>query len=98
MGPPLRSSGAGAVRAGHALNGRVLSSRPMSGVIARLPESSPAESSPDSLAAGIDSDAIHRFSTTGLSLGTLTAIDTFPEQVAVAANGNVLIANFSGTQ
>lgn len=53
---------------------------------------------PDVLVAGIDSEAIHRYSTEGASLGTLTAIDNFPEQVALAANGNVLIANFSGTQ
>jgi hypothetical protein len=53
---------------------------------------------PDVLVAGITSDAIHRYSTEGASLGTLTAIDNFPEQVAVGANGNVLIANFSGTQ
>lgn len=53
---------------------------------------------PDVLVAGIDSNAIHRYSTEGASLGNLTAVDNFPEQVAVAANGNVLIANFSGTQ
>lgn len=53
---------------------------------------------PDVLVAGIDSDAIHRYSTEGASLGTLTAINNFPEQVGLAANGNVLIANFSGTQ
>lgn len=53
---------------------------------------------PDVLVAGIDSDAIHRYTTGGIPMGTLTAVDSFPEQVAVAANGNVLIANFSGTQ
>lgn len=53
---------------------------------------------PDVLVAGIDSDAVHRFDTEGTPLGILTAVNTFPEQVAVAANGNVLIANFSGTQ
>jgi hypothetical protein len=50
------------------------------------------------LVAGIDSDAVHRYSSGGAYLGDLTAVDGFPEQIALAANGNVLIANFSGAQ
>jgi hypothetical protein len=54
--------------------------------------------SADWLVAGIDSDAIHRYDLTGAYLDNLTAINTFPEQLAEAGNGNVLVANFSGTQ
>ncbi len=51
------------------------------------------------LVPGIDSDAVHRFdATTGASIATLAAINNFPEQVALAGNGNVLVANFGGTQ
>ena len=48
---------------------------------------------------GIDSDAIHRYDVaTGAYIADLIAINTFPEQINRAANGNFLIANFSGTQ
>lgn len=53
---------------------------------------------PDVLVAGINSDAIHRYDVSGAFLGNLAPIDSFPEQIALAANGNVLVANFSGTQ
>lgn len=53
----------------------------------------------DWLVAGITSDAIHRYDyNTGDYLDDLTPINTFPEQICEAANGNVLVANFSGTQ
>lgn len=51
----------------------------------------------DYLVGGIDSDALHRYDMSGTYLADLTPINTFPEQVTEAANGNVLVANFSGT-
>jgi cysteine-rich repeat protein len=50
------------------------------------------------LVGGINSDMIHRYGLTGAPLTALAGIDGFPEQIARAANGNVLVANFSGTQ
>lgn len=45
------------------------------------------------------SDAIHSYdSTTGAYLSNLVAVNSMPESVALAGNGNILIANFSGTQ
>jgi len=52
----------------------------------------------DWLVGGIDSDAIHRYDLSGSYLDNLAAINSFPEQIAEAANDNVLVANFSGTQ
>ncbi len=46
-----------------------------------------------------DSDAVHRYdATTGAFIGNLISLDSLPEQVAWAANGNILIAEFGGTQ
>ena len=52
----------------------------------------------DFLVPGINSDAVHRYDATGAAQANFVALDTFGEQVAQAANGNVLVANFSGTQ
>jgi len=54
--------------------------------------------SADWLVGGIASDAIHRYDTAGSYLSDLAALDSFPEQLAEASNGNVLVGNFSGTQ
>jgi len=46
-----------------------------------------------------DSDAVHRYdATTGVYIGDLISLDSLPEQLAWAANGNLLIAEWSGTQ
>jgi hypothetical protein len=46
-----------------------------------------------------DSDAVHRYdATTGAYISDLIALDSLPEQIAWAANGNMLIAEWSGTQ
>ncbi|MCH9651033.1 MAG: IPTL-CTERM sorting domain-containing protein [Deltaproteobacteria bacterium] len=50
------------------------------------------------LVGGITSDAIHHFDAAGAPLADLAPIDTFPEQLVQAANGNILIANFIGAQ
>lgn len=53
----------------------------------------------DALVSGTSSDAIHRYNvTTGAYIANLAAVDSFPEQLALAANGNILVANYSGTQ
>ena len=49
----------------------------------------------DWLVAAIDSDMIHRYNLGGGHIGDLTAINTFPEQMARTANGHLLVANFS---
>ena len=54
--------------------------------------------SADWLVAGIDSDAVHRYDLTGAYLADLASVNNFPEQVAEASNGNVLVADFGGTQ
>ena len=41
-------------------------------------------------------DAVHRFDLSGSYLSDLAPVSSFPEQVTVAANGNVLVANFAG--
>jgi hypothetical protein len=56
------------------------------------------ERTADFLVGGITSDAIHRYDNTGAFIGDLAPMDTFPEQVIDIDNGNVLVANFSGTQ
>jgi hypothetical protein len=50
------------------------------------------------MVGGITSDAIHMYDDTGAYLSDLAPIDSFPEQVAAAGNGNILVANFSGGQ
>lgn len=50
------------------------------------------------LVGGITSDALHRYDLAGTYIADLAPINTFPEQLQVLANGNVLVANFSGTQ
>ncbi|MCU0292252.1 MAG: hypothetical protein MUF10_09740 [Thermoanaerobaculaceae bacterium] len=52
----------------------------------------------DWLVASIDSDNVLRYDLTGASLGVLATTNNFPEQIAEAGNGNVLVGNFSGTQ
>jgi len=52
----------------------------------------------DWIVGGINSDAIHRYDLNGAYIANLAAINSFPEQLAQAANDNVLVANFSGTQ
>jgi hypothetical protein len=54
--------------------------------------------SADWLVSAINSDAIHRYDLTGAYIADLAPINNFPEQVIDIANGNVLVANFSGTQ
>lgn len=45
------------------------------------------------------SDAVHGYdSTTGVHDSDLLPVDSMPESLALASNGNMLIANFSGTQ
>ena len=51
----------------------------------------------DYLSGGISSDTIHGYDLNGASTGNFAPCNTFPEQLAEAANGNVLVANFSGT-
>ncbi len=41
----------------------------------------------DYLVGGINSDAIHRYDTTGSYLDDLSSIDSFPEQITQASNG-----------
>jgi hypothetical protein len=56
------------------------------------------ERSGDYLVGGISSDAIHRYDLAGGFIADLAPMNTFPEQVIDLPNGNVLVANFSGTQ
>jgi hypothetical protein len=50
------------------------------------------------LVGGATSDALHRYDLNGAFLANFAAVDGFPQQIQAAANGNVLVANFSGTQ
>jgi hypothetical protein len=53
----------------------------------------------DVLVSSINSDQILRYDRdTGAFLGVFAAVNNFPQQIALAANGNVLVANFGGTQ
>lgn len=52
----------------------------------------------DVLVPGITSDNIIRYDFTGNPLGVFSPVDNFPEQVAEAGNGNILVGNFSGAQ
>ena len=54
--------------------------------------------SSDCLVAGINSDAIHQYDLSGNSLGIFASINSFPEQIAEKANGDIVVANFSGTE
>ncbi len=51
----------------------------------------------DWLLASIDSDNLIRYDLAGTGLGEFAQVVTFPEQIAEAANGNVLVANFSNS-
>lgn len=50
------------------------------------------------LVGGITSDTIHSYDAAGSPNAAFAPMDTFPEQIGEASNGNVLVANFSGTQ
>ncbi|MCI0488357.1 MAG: hypothetical protein L0229_17345 [Blastocatellia bacterium] len=50
------------------------------------------------LVADINNDVIERYDLAGNDLGTFAPVNTFPEQIARRSNGNILVANFSGTQ
>lgn len=50
------------------------------------------------LVSGSDSDRIHRYAATGAALADFATIADSPQQVEQLANGNVLVANYSGTQ
>ncbi|MBK9657658.1 MAG: DUF4394 domain-containing protein [Rhodanobacteraceae bacterium] len=52
----------------------------------------------DFLVPGSSSSAVHRYNSSGVAQANFAAVSTFPEQVARAANGNVLVANFSGAE
>ena len=52
----------------------------------------------DWLVASIDSDNVLRFDLAGAPLGVFAGTNNFPEQITEAANSNVLVANFGGTQ
>jgi len=52
----------------------------------------------DWLVASIDSDNVLRFDLAGAPLGVFAGTNNFPEQINKAANSNVLVANFGGTQ
>ncbi|MEM6455731.1 MAG: hypothetical protein AAF772_11600 [Acidobacteriota bacterium] len=50
------------------------------------------------LVPGINSDNLLAYDLSGGFLNQVAPIDNFPEQVAEAANGNLLVANFGGSQ
>lgn len=52
----------------------------------------------DYLVSGFNSGAIHRYNLNGSPLANLAPINSSPEQIAAAAGGNVLVANFGGAQ
>ncbi|MEW5987831.1 MAG: hypothetical protein AB1791_14450, partial [Chloroflexota bacterium] len=52
----------------------------------------------DWLVSGTASDAVHRYDLSGGYLSNLVSVNSFPQQITEAANGNVLVANFSGTE
>ena len=56
------------------------------------------ERSADFLVGGITSDVIHSYDAAGSPNPQFAPIDGFPEQIGEALNGNVLVANFTGTQ
>jgi hypothetical protein len=53
----------------------------------------------DYLVPAINSDAVHKYDVDGNPQGIFTAVNSFPEQIALGrVPGNVLVANFSGTE
>ena len=52
----------------------------------------------DLMVGGISSDACHQYDLSGTFIANFAAVNTFPEQISSASNGNLLIGNFSGTQ
>ena len=52
----------------------------------------------DWLVSSINSDNVLRYDLTGAFIASLAGINNFPQQVTEAANTNVLIGNFGGTQ
>lgn len=52
----------------------------------------------DWLVGGATSDMIHRYDLAGAYLDDLAAIDNFPQQIIGTISGNLLVADFSGTQ
>lgn len=52
----------------------------------------------DWLVPSINSDNVLRYDLVGAFIASLAGINNFPQQAAEAANSNVLIANFGGTQ
>lgn len=56
-------------------------------------------SATEAFVPGSDSDAVHRYdATTGAYINDFISLDSLPEQIAWASNGNMLIAEFGGTQ
>jgi predicted extracellular nuclease/phosphatidylserine/phosphatidylglycerophosphate/cardiolipin synthase-like enzyme len=51
----------------------------------------------DYLVSSIDTNQVLRYSSTGAFLGVFAPISDWPQQINEAANGNVLVADFSGT-
>lgn len=52
----------------------------------------------DWLVPSINTDQVLRYDLVGAFIASLAPINSFPQQVAEAANSNVLVANFTGTQ
>ena len=52
----------------------------------------------DVLVSSINTDQILRYDLAGAFLGAFASVNNFPQQIAEAANGNILVANFGGTQ
>lgn len=50
------------------------------------------------LVGGITSDALHSYDISGNYLSDFSPINTFPEQIFETNSGNILVANFSGTE
>ena len=50
------------------------------------------------LVSAIDSDRIHSYDLLGAPKPDFAPVNNFPEQLALTASGNVLVANFTGTQ
>jgi len=58
-----------------------------------------ARGTADWLVSSINTDQVKRYNfTTGAFITNLASINNFPQQIALAGNGNLLVANFSGTQ
>ncbi|HYP40410.1 MAG TPA: S-layer homology domain-containing protein [Chloroflexia bacterium] len=51
----------------------------------------------DYLVSSIDTNQVLRYSSTGAFLGVFAPISDWPQQINEAANGNVLVADFSGS-